>query len=91
MSGQELLTGKPWIGVRCEDEGADIWWPCKDHPSDEPDSMSLHFTVPHPLTCVSNGKFRGSSQNGDEQLLLIGLFQLQLTITMLLFILLSIR
>ena len=59
-------TGAPWIGVACEDDGADIWWPCKDHPTDEPDSMSMSFTVPNPLMCVSNGRFMGSVDNGDN-------------------------
>lgn len=59
-------SGKPWIGVACEDEGADIWWPCKDHPSDEPDSMMMHFTVPNPLFCVSNGRYLGSTNNEDN-------------------------
>lgn len=58
--------GKPWLGVACETEGADVWWPCKDHPTDEPDSMSMSFTVPNPLTCVSNGKFLGSKDNGNN-------------------------
>jgi aminopeptidase N len=58
-------TGSHWIGVACEDDGADIWWPCKDHPSDEPDSMSMSFTVPNPLTCVSNGRYLGSADNGN--------------------------
>jgi aminopeptidase N len=47
-----------WIGVTCQGGGADIWWPCKDHPSDEPDSMLLNFTVPGNLICASNGKLR---------------------------------
>jgi aminopeptidase N len=59
-------TGKPWIGVACETGGADIWWPCKDHPSDEPDSMSMSFTVPDPLICVSNGRYLGSVNNGNN-------------------------
>jgi len=59
-------TGKPWIGVVCEENGADIWWPCKDHPSDEPDSMSMSFTVPNHLICVSNGKYLGSTDNGND-------------------------
>ncbi len=63
---EETLTGKPWIGVVCEENGADIWWPCKDHPSDEPDSMSMSFTVPNPLVCVSNGKLVGSIDNGNN-------------------------
>jgi len=59
-------SGKPWLGVTVEDEGADYWWPCKDHPSDEPDSMRLSFTVPNPLQCISNGKFLGSVDNGNN-------------------------
>ncbi len=58
--------GDPWIGVACEDQGGDIWWPCKDHPSDEPDSMNISFTVPNPLVCVSNGQYLGFEDNGDN-------------------------
>lgn len=50
--------GKPWIGVSCQVNGADIWWPVKDHPSDRPDSVSLKFTVPESLSAVSNGVLR---------------------------------
>jgi aminopeptidase N len=47
--------GNPWIGVACEVDGASLWWPCKDHLSDEPDSMKMNITVPSGLFCVSNG------------------------------------
>lgn len=47
--------GKPWIGVACEGTGASLWWPNKDHLSDEPDSMRISCTVPNGLMCVSNG------------------------------------
>ncbi len=49
-------TGEPWIATSCQGEGADLWWPCKDQPSDEPDSMDLHVTVPKPLVVASNGR-----------------------------------
>jgi len=58
--------GDPWLAVACEDQGGDIWWPCKDHPSDEPDSMNMSFTVANPLMCVSNGQYLGSDDNGDN-------------------------
>ena len=58
-------SGEPWVSVSCQNQGADIWWPCKDHPSDEPDSMALHFTVPENLVCVSNGSLRTISENQD--------------------------
>jgi len=49
-------SGEHWVGVTCQGGGADTWWPCKDHPSDEPDSVLLNFTVPGNLICTSNGK-----------------------------------
>lgn len=53
-------------GVACESEGASIWFPCKDHPSDEADSTHLRFSVPdNGLMVVSNGKYAGcESKNG---------------------------
>lgn len=45
-----------WIGISCEHTGASLWWPNKDHLSDEPDSMRIQLTVPSELKCISNGK-----------------------------------
>jgi aminopeptidase N len=58
-------SGEPWIGVSCQSDGADIWWPCKDHPSDEPDSMALHITVPQPLICAANGRLVKVVEHGN--------------------------
>ena len=52
--------GNHWIGVACEGDGASLWWPNKDHLSDEPDSMSIRVAVPQPYTCVSNGNLRST-------------------------------
>lgn len=52
-------SGAPWIATTCQQEGADVWWPVKDHVSDEPDSMALHITVPDPLVVATNGRLRG--------------------------------
>jgi len=54
----KTISGDDWIGVACQGGGADTWWPCKDHPSDEPDSVLLNWTVPKNLICASNGKLR---------------------------------
>lgn len=48
--------GQPWIATTVEGEGADLWWPCKDHPSDKPDSFTLRIRVPEPLVVATNGK-----------------------------------
>lgn len=45
-----------WVGVACEGDGASLWWPCKDHWSDEPEEgATMNFTVPKGYTAVSNG------------------------------------
>jgi len=46
---------RPFIGVACEGMGASSWWPNKDHLSDKPDSMDIHFTIPKPYKCIANG------------------------------------
>ena len=53
---QKDKFGTPWIGVACEGTGASLWWPNKDHLSDEPDSMRTSYTVPSNLVCVGNGR-----------------------------------
>lgn len=51
----ETPSGKPWVATAIQGEGCDLWWPCKDHPAGEPESMDLYFTVADGLTAVSNG------------------------------------
>lgn len=58
-------NGKHWIATACQGLGASVWWPNKDHQSDEVDSMMVSISVPHGLTNVSNGRFRGSEDLGD--------------------------
>jgi len=57
--------GSPWIATSCQGEGADLWWPCKDHPSDEPEGMELEITVPAGLVCASNGTLRAVTEHED--------------------------
>lgn len=54
--------GNPWIVVTCQETGASLWWPNKDHQSDEPDSMLLSVTVPAGLMNVSNGRLRATTE-----------------------------
>ncbi len=58
-------SGEQWAGVACEGIGASLWWPCKDHLSDEPDSMGIHLTVPANLDCISNGRLRTIEDKKD--------------------------
>ena len=59
-------NGDPWIGVACEGDGASLWWPNKDHLSDEPDSMQISVAVPKGLICVSNGNLISTTKLENE-------------------------
>jgi len=61
----KTASGAPWVGVACEGYGASSWWPCKDHLSDEPDSMRMTFEVPKGLMAVGNGELRSQDTLGD--------------------------
>jgi aminopeptidase N len=57
--------GRPWMSVACQGLGASVWYPCKDHQSDEPDNgASLTINVPDTLIAVSNGKLKAKTSNG---------------------------
>lgn len=58
-------NGQPFVATSCQGLGASVWWPCKDHMYDEPDSMKISITVPPGLTDVSNGRLRSVSSNTD--------------------------
>ena len=55
----------PLISIACEGLGASVWYPCKDHQSDEPDSAELHITAPSELVSVGNGRLRSKIDNKD--------------------------
>lgn len=60
-------NGNPWVSVACQGLGAHIWFPLKDHLSDEPDSVKLSMTVPKGLFCVSNGKLIHQFKNENTE------------------------
>lgn len=57
--------GRPWIATACQGLGASVWWPNKDHQSDEPEYMTINVTVPQELTDVSNGRLKLRTDNKD--------------------------
>ena len=53
--------GRPWMTVACQGLGASIWFPCKDHQSDEPDyGASITIITSDTLEAVSNGELKES-------------------------------
>ncbi|MEM1328279.1 MAG: M1 family metallopeptidase [Bacteroidota bacterium] len=63
---KEDEKGNPWVGVACEGDGASLWWPCKDHLSDEPDSMMIRVAVPNDLMCIANGDLVEKQEMNDD-------------------------
>lgn len=58
--------GRPWMTVTCQGLGASVWYPCKDHQSDEPDSgATLSIIVPDTLAAIANGRLQAKTNNAD--------------------------
>jgi len=52
-----------WISVALQNDGADLLFPCKDHPSDKAATASMHITVPDPLVASGPGILQGVKKN----------------------------
>jgi aminopeptidase N len=64
----ETEDGRPWIATSVQVDGADLWMPVKDHPSDRPDSVALRIVVPEGLIAASMGVDRGVDRLEDGRL-----------------------
>ncbi|MEP6849508.1 MAG: M1 family metallopeptidase [Acidobacteriota bacterium] len=58
-------SGADWVSVALQNDGADLEFPCKDHPSDKAATSSMHITVPDPLVATGPGKLEGVKKNSD--------------------------
>ncbi len=48
--------GNDWISINCQKEGGRVYFPCKDHPSDEPnEGVNMNITVPNGLSVAGPG------------------------------------
>ncbi|WP_215225511.1 M1 family metallopeptidase [Echinicola shivajiensis] len=57
-------NGLPFIANANQGIGSSIWWPNKDHPSDEPDNGAIiKVEVPENLMDVSNGRLIKTERN----------------------------
>lgn len=61
----KTADGQPWFATAVQNDGADLWFPVKDHPSDKAETFSMHFTVPEPLVAASNGRLQSVVKNND--------------------------
>ncbi len=52
-------NGQPWMSVACQGLGASVWYPCKDHQSDEPEEgavLSMQIPKDKNLIAIGNGR-----------------------------------
>ncbi|HRI02420.1 MAG TPA: M1 family metallopeptidase [Pyrinomonadaceae bacterium] len=56
-------SGVDWISVALQNDGADLLFPCKDHPSDKAANVQMHITVPDPLNANGPGKLISTVKN----------------------------
>jgi aminopeptidase N len=59
-------SGADWVSVALQNDGADLLFPCKDHPSDKAATAAMHISVPDPLIAVGPGKFEGTKKPNKE-------------------------
>ena len=49
-------SGNDWVAINCQKEGGRVYFPCKDHPSDEPnEGVDMLITVPENLVVAGPG------------------------------------
>ncbi len=55
-----------FIASSCQGLGASVWWPNKDHLSDEPQNgVNIQLNVPEAYTAVSNGRLKDIKSLGN--------------------------
>lgn len=64
----KTASGADWISVALQGAGADLLFPCKDHPSDRPDRADMRISVPGGLTAVGPGKLVNKSSEAGGYL-----------------------
>ena len=68
FSWKKDSNGNPWVAINCQLQGAKVYFPCKDHPSDEPnEGVDMFITVPKGLTVAGPGLLQSVSTRKNKQ------------------------
>jgi aminopeptidase N len=60
-------TGHPWMAITAEGAGGKLYFPCKDHPSDEPnEGVDMLITVPQDLVVAGPGLLQKVTKHGGK-------------------------
>jgi aminopeptidase N len=61
-------SGNPWVAINCQKEGGRVYFPCKDHPSDEPnEGVDMIITVTKGLVVAAPGLLQKTTNKKDKQ------------------------
>jgi len=59
-------TGHQWMAITAEGTGGKLYFPCKDHPSDEPnEGVDMFITVPKNLVVAGPGLLKGVTKQKE--------------------------
>ena len=59
-------TGHQWMAITAEGTGGKLYFPCKDHPSDEPnEGVDMLITVPEDLVVAGPGLLQNVTKHGE--------------------------
>jgi aminopeptidase N len=68
FSWKKDANGNPWVVINCQSEGADVYFPCKDHPGDEPnEGADLIITVPKGLSVAGPGLLQSVKRKANDK------------------------
>lgn len=59
--------GRWWVAQSCQEDGGDLFFPCKDHPSDEPnEGADMIITVPKGMVVAGPGILQKTTTKGKK-------------------------
>ncbi len=59
--------GRPWLAMACQGAGAYLWLPCKNFNGDEPERVTMAYTVPSGLVAIGNGRLISKVAKGNTE------------------------
>ena len=60
-------VGNDWVSINIQKEGGRMYFPCKEHPSDEPnEGVDMHITVPKGLVVAGPGLLQSTKSQKDK-------------------------
>lgn len=63
---EKTPSGADWVSIALQNDGADLYFPVKDHPSDKVETATMLITVPDPLVVAAPGVLDEVIKNKDK-------------------------